>query len=112
MLHPAYESTSLWYNYATDLVLVGNQVGKEVAVKKDADLALLCTVQGELQANVIKAHLESEGIPALLQYESAGRVFGLTVNGLGEIRILVPKEWEEEAKRIIEPSEHDDTDIH
>lgn len=81
-------------------------------MKKDADLVLLCTVQGELQANVMKAHLESEGIPALLEYESAGRVFGLTVNGLGEVRILVSRELEEEAKRIIEPRKEDDTEIH
>ena len=94
------------------MVVVGNQGWKEVAVKKDADLVVLCTVEGELLANVMKAHLESEGIPALLKYESAGRVFGLTVNGLGEVRILVPRELEEEAKRIIEPRKNDDTDIH
>ena len=77
-------------------------------VKEDSDLVVLCTVEGELRANVMKAHLESEGIPALLEYESAGRVFGLTVNGLGEVRILVPKELMEEAKRIIEPSTGDE----
>lgn len=81
-------------------------------MEKDADLLVLCTVEGELRANVMKAHLESEGIPALLEYESVGRVFGLTVNGLGEVRILVPKELEEEAKRIIEPSKGDETEIH
>lgn len=81
-------------------------------MKKDADLVVLCTVEGELRANVMKAHLESEGIPALLEYESAGKVFGLTVNGLGEVRILVPKELKGEAKRIIEPRKDDDTDIH
>jgi len=66
--------------------------------------------QGELEANVIKSHLESEGIPVLLQYESAGRVFGLTVDGLGEIRILVPPELAEEAKRIIKPKEINQTE--
>jgi len=59
--------------------------------------------QGEIEANVIKSHLESEGIPVMLQYESAGRVFGLTVDGLGEIRILVTQEFVEEAKDIIKP---------
>ena len=60
-------------------------------------------VQGDLQASVIKSHLESEGIPVLPRYESAGRVFGLTVDGLGEVRVLVPKGLAEDAKRIIEP---------
>lgn len=64
-------------------------------------------VQGDLQASIVKSHLESEGIPVLLKYESAGRVFGLTVDGLGEVRVLVPQGFAEEAKRIIEPRDED-----
>ena len=73
-----------------------------------SDFVAICTVQGEFQANVIKSHLESEGIPVLLKYESAGRVFGLTVNGLGAVKILVPQELAEEAKHVIEPRETDE----
>ena len=73
--------------------------------KPRPDLVVIRTVQGELAANVMKSHLESEGIPVLLKYESAGKVFGLTVDGLGEVGILVPQELAEEAKRIIEPRE-------
>ena len=72
---------------------------------KKSDFIVICTVQGELQASVMKSHLESEGIPVLLEYESAGRVFGLTVDGLGAVRILVPQELAEEAKHVIEPRE-------
>lgn len=77
---------------------------------KQKGFAVAHIAQGELEANVIKSHLESEGIPVLLQYESAGRVFGLTVDGLGEIRILVPPELAEEAKRIIKPKEINQTE--
>lgn len=59
--------------------------------------------QGELEASILKSHLECEGIPVMLQYESVGRVFGLTVDGLGEIRILVPQGLVERAKEIIKP---------
>jgi Putative prokaryotic signal transducing protein len=79
-------------------------------VAKQKDLVVAHIAQGELEANVIKSHLESEGIPVLLQYESAGRVFGLTVDGLGEIRILVPQKLAEEAKRIIKPKEINQTE--
>lgn len=72
-----------------------------------SDFVVVCTVQGELQASVLKSHLESEGIPVLLKYESAGRVFGLTVDGLGEVRILVPQELAEKARLIIEPRDDD-----
>lgn len=70
---------------------------------KKSDFVVVSTVQGELQASVLKSHLESEGIPVLLKYESAGKVFGLTVDGLGEVRILVPRELADQARHIIEP---------
>lgn len=65
----------------------------------------IASMQSEAAAQVIKSHLESEGIPVLLQYESAGKVFGLTVNGLGAVKVLVPKELAERAKQVIQPSE-------
>ena len=67
------------------------------------DLEVVHIAQGELEANVIKSHLESEGIPVLLEYESVGRVIGLTVDGLGMIKVLVPQELAEVAKQIIKP---------
>ncbi len=73
--------------------------------KPKTNFVLIHTVQGELTANVIKSHLESEGIPVLLQYESVGVVYGLTIDGLGEVKILVPQELSEEARQIIKPQE-------
>jgi len=74
-------------------------------VAKRNDLVVVHIAQGELEASVIKSHLECEGIPVMLQYESVGRVFGLTVDGLGEIRILVPQALVERAKEVIKPRE-------
>ena len=65
------------------------------------NFVVISKVQGELVASVVKSHLESEGIPVLLQYESAGRVYGLTVDGLGQVKVLVPEKFAEEAKQII-----------
>ncbi len=73
--------------------------------KSKSDFVVTHTVQGELIAHAIKSHLESEGIPVLLKYESVGVVFGLTINGLGQVSILVPQELAEEAKQIIKPQE-------
>ncbi len=74
---------------------------------KPSGFTVVCRVQGELQASVMKSRLESEGIPVFLEYESVGRVFGLTVDGLGEVRVLVPDALAEEARRLIEPREAD-----
>lgn len=68
---------------------------------------VVCTVQGEATANVIKGHLESEGVMAILQYESVSRVYGLTADGLGAVKVLVPEELAEQAKQIIQPSATD-----
>ena len=65
------------------------------------DLTVIRTTAGLLRAQVIKAKLEEAGIPVLLDYESIGPVMGLTVDGLGEVRILVPKEHAEEARDLI-----------
>ena len=67
----------------------------------------ISTVQGELVANVIKSHLESEGIPVVLQYDDIimGKNFGPTLNKLAQVNILVPQELAEEARQIIKPRE-------
>jgi hypothetical protein len=70
-----------------------------------SDFVVIATVQGEPVAHIIKSHLESEGIPAFIQRESLGMVYGLTVDGLGQVKILVPRDLAEEAKRIIEPQD-------
>jgi hypothetical protein len=75
-----------------------------------SDFVVIKIVQGEPVANIIKSHLESEGIPVYLKYESAGIIYGITADGIGEVRILVPKNLAEEAKQIIEPVEIEKTE--
>lgn len=72
---------------------------------KNSDFIVIKIVQGELRANIIKSHLEAEGIPVYLKYESAGIIYGITADGIGEVKVLVPKENAEDAKKIIEPME-------
>ncbi len=55
----------------------------------------------QMEAHIIKGRLESEGIPVLLSYESAGLVYGITVDGLGEVKVMVPKHLAEEAQEIL-----------
>ncbi len=57
--------------------------------------------QGILGAEVVKAKLEAAGIPALLKYESAGLVLGLTVDGLGQVEVQVTADREAEATALI-----------
>lgn len=66
----------------------------------EKDLVKICTAR-QMEAQIIKGRLESEGIPALLSYESAGLIYGLTIDGLGEVKIMVPEHLAEEAKEIL-----------
>jgi len=69
----------------------------------DVNLEVVYRAAGQLEAHIIKGKLESEGIPALLQYES--EIFGLTVDGMGEVRILVPEPQADEAREVIARTE-------
>lgn len=63
-------------------------------------LVAICTTR-QMEAQIIKGRLESEGIPTLLSYESASLVYGLTIDGLGEVKIMVPAHLAKEAKEIL-----------
>ncbi len=67
---------------------------------------VVAVTQGLLPAEVVRTYLRSHGIPAILRYESAGRALGLTVDGLGEVRVLVPARWERQARRLLRAREH------
>ena len=66
------------------------------------ELVEVCREQGHMRAHVIRSKLEAAGIPATLSYDAASLVFGITVDGLGEVRVLVRPEDAEEARRLVE----------
>ena len=65
-------------------------------------LTTVRVAQGLLQAEVYKSKLESAGIPVLLVYESIGPALGITVDGLGEVRVMVHDELAAEARTLLE----------
>ena len=54
-----------------------------------------------IEAEIVKGRLESEGIPAVLRYESAGVVYGIMVDGLGQVEVQVPSSFVQRAKQIL-----------
>ena len=64
-------------------------------------LTVVYVEHGLSRAHIIKAKLESAGIPVLLDYESAAPALGIMVNGLGAVRILVPADQADEARALI-----------
>jgi hypothetical protein len=60
------------------------------------------SVQGELQAEVMRGLLEAQGIPVNLSQEGVGRAYGFGVGPLSEVEILVPDNFAEAAQKVIE----------
>lgn len=71
-------------------------------------LVEVCVTSGLLQAEIIKGKLEVNDIPVLLEYESLGPVMGFTVDGLGQVRVMVPEDKAEMARALLEEIEEDD----
>ena len=46
--------------------------------------------ENELEAQIVKSKLESEGIPVLLRGEALGAIYGLTTGALAATDVLVP----------------------
>ena len=62
--------------------------------------------KGELEAQVIKGLLNSQGIPCLLQSHAAGSVHSFVFDGMGEVRVLVSETVADEARNLIETKEN------
>ena len=71
------------------------------------NLKELIVIEGMPEAEVIKSKLESFGIPSLLRFESAGRLFGISMNGLGKVKIMVSEDDYDKAYEIIQVDEED-----
>ncbi len=57
---------------------------------------------GMVNAQIIMGRLQTEGIPARLQYEAIGVIsYSLDVDGLGEVKIFVPELFASQAKEIL-----------
>lgn len=57
--------------------------------------------RGEAEAQVIKGLLESYDIPCLLQSNAAPSVHMFTVDGMGEVRVMVRESMADEARELI-----------
>ncbi len=68
---------------------------------KDAVWKVVCHAPGMVNANIILGRLETEGIPVKLEYEAVGPIYGLTIDGLGDVRVLVPEDCLSRAREAL-----------
>ena len=73
---------------------------------KDLTWELLTEVSGRMQADLLKSHLEAEGIEVELFQEAVGRhAYPVTVDGLGRVQVFVSKHQILAARQIL--AEHE-----
>jgi hypothetical protein len=68
---------------------------------EEYELVCVRTCQGLDLAQIYRSKLEAMDIPVLLKYDSAGPVFGITVDGLGRVRVMVPQIYADEAESLL-----------
>jgi hypothetical protein len=67
----------------------------------ESELKELIEVEGMMEAEIIKSKLESFRIRSLLKFESAGRIYGITMDGLGKVKVMVTAEQWEAARNVL-----------
>ena len=75
-------------------------------MNKSEELVEVYKAAGEAEAQIIKGLLESGGIPCLLKSLAAPSVHVFTVDGMGEVKVMVWESTAEEAKRLIKGEDY------
>jgi hypothetical protein len=68
---------------------------------KQIKLVEVYRATGEAEALIIKSLLESNDIPCLLKSNAAPSVHVFTVDGMGEVKVMVSESKAEEARSLI-----------
>jgi hypothetical protein len=68
---------------------------------KDTKLMELVRVMGPVEAEVIKNFLESQGISCILQGQMVQSVYPISVNGMGELKVMVSEDDFPLAKELL-----------
>ena len=76
-------------------------------MENETELIELIVVDGMMEAEIIKSKLENFEIPCMLKFEAVGRLLGITSDGLGKVQVMVPPDYLEKAKEIMD-TETDD----
>jgi hypothetical protein len=69
------------------------------------------TAQGELEETQVRAFLNAHGIPTSTRGEALRKTHGLTLDGLGQVEVLVAPENAADARALLAAAEKGDLRI-
>lgn len=62
---------------------------------------IVARVTGEIQAEILRGLLEAQGIPVTLNQEGAGRAYGINMGPMGEVQLMVPSRFVQDACQVL-----------
>ena len=75
-------------------------------MSKNQKLVEVYKAPNEMEAQVIKGLLESYGIPCFLKSHAAPSVHLFTIDGMGEVKIMVLEKMAASARKLIKSDNH------
>ncbi|MCJ7516169.1 MAG: DUF2007 domain-containing protein [Dehalococcoidia bacterium] len=75
---------------------------------KETEFTTVYVARSQPEAEIVKGRLGCEGIPSILRYEAAGVIYGLTVDGLGQVEVQVPSHLARRAREILANVENEE----
>ena len=72
------------------------------------DYVVVSTVQGQFAEAQVRGFLEANGIPTAVRGEALRMTHGLSIDGLGAVDILVPRDRADSARELLAHAEHGD----
>ncbi|OGN91882.1 MAG: hypothetical protein A2Z70_04005 [Chloroflexi bacterium RBG_13_48_17] len=67
----------------------------------ETEFTTVYIARSQPEAEIVKGRLNCEDIPAILRYEAAGIIYGLTIDGLGQVEVQVPAHFAQRAREIL-----------
>ncbi len=75
-------------------------------MSKNEKLVEVYKAPNEMEAQVIRGLLESYGIPCFLKSHAAPSVHLFTIDGMGEVKIMVLERMADSARKLIKSDNH------
>ena len=65
-------------------------------------------MSNQIQAQILKSYLESQGVKVFMKDEALGAIYGLSSGPLAEVDLLVFEDQLQEAERLLEEYQEDE----
>ena len=103
------EAAQICAGCGTALAREGVETGSGEEENRYLEMVQIHSAQGQIEADIIQSYLKSHGIESFTRGLAVHSVHPFTVDGMGEIRILVSEDDAELARQALETYLESDT---